>query len=153
MRSMDNRPVAMLGLSMLMTLIVGCGGGGASLAPAATEAAHTAGGGTVEVELTEWAIETDVAQVAVGEVTFRVSNDGAAPHELAVVRADLAADALPTAGGAVDENEVTVVGRVADLGPGETRDGTFTLEAGSYALICNIPAHYELGMRLTFRVE
>ncbi len=151
-------------LVVLAVLLVGCSGDDdvepASPAPGTTEASPGAtsppsGGGasTVEVVLTEWAVEPGVAKVAPGTVTFKVSNNGWVPHELAVVRTDLAADALPVAGDTVDEKQVDVIGRVDQFVGFETREITLTLEAGSYVLICNTLAHYQLGVRAAFRVE
>lgn len=108
---------------------------------------------TVASVLSEWAVTVDPATVPAGEVTFEVSNTGAIPHELAVVRTDLAADALPVADGVVNEAELDVVGRVEEFAGGAESSGTFELEAGSYVLICNIPAHYSQGMHAAFTVE
>ena len=82
-----------------------------------------------------------------------MANDGALEHEFVVVRSDLAVDALPQAGGAVDESQIEVVGRIEQWPGGETKEATFSLTAGSYVLICNIPGHYQLGMRAAFRVQ
>lgn len=147
-------------LAALAVLVVACGGSDddpetaatvATRAPAAT--AQAAAGGAVEVTLKQWAVEPGSSTVAAGEVTFTVSNAGAAPHEFAIVRSDLNPEGLPTADGAVDENRVEVVGRIDQFPGGETMETTLTLQAGSYVLICNIPAHYDLGMRAAFTVE
>jgi uncharacterized cupredoxin-like copper-binding protein len=111
------------------------------------------GASTVEVVLTEWAVELGVARVAPGRVTFKVSNNSWVPHEFAIVRSDLAADALPIVGDRVDEKQVDVIGRVDEFGALKTGEITLTLEAGSYVLICNSLAHYQLGVRAAFRVE
>lgn len=83
-------------------------------------------------------------------MTFVVSNTGRVPHEFVVICTTLAADALPVSGGIVDEGEVEVAGRTAQLNGGESAQLTVTVASGSYALLCNIPAHYELGMRIAF---
>ena len=108
---------------------------------------------TVASVLSEWAVTADPTTVPAGEVTFEVSNTGAIPHELAIVHTDLAADALPVADGVVNEAELDVVGRVEEFAGGAESSGTFELEAGSYVLICNIPAHYSQGMHAAFTVE
>jgi uncharacterized cupredoxin-like copper-binding protein len=153
----------------MAALAVACGGGdddasssGAAAAPAATQAAAAATQaaaandqqeGAVAVTLTEWAVAVNEGRASAGDVTFAVSNGGGVPHELAVVRADAAADALPTAAGVVDEAQVELIGRTGQIGGGGSEDVTFSLAAGSYVLICNIPAHYDLGMRIGFTVE
>ncbi|MDA0815195.1 MAG: sulfocyanin-like copper-binding protein [Chloroflexi bacterium] len=118
-------------------------------APAAAEPALS----TVAATLSEWAVMVDVATVPAGEVTFNVENAGAIPHELVVVRSDLAEDALPVADGRVVESEIDIAGEIEEFATGTTESGTFALDAGSYVLICNIPAHYAQGMHTTFTVE
>ncbi len=145
-------------LAVAATALVACGGGddggaSASAAPAATQAAAATSADSVGVTLTEWGLEADASSIEAGEVTFAVTNDGAVPHELVVVRSDADATALPVAAGQVDESGLDVVGRTGLIQGGASDDITFTLSAGSYVLICNIPAHYGLGMTAAFTVE
>lgn len=128
----------------------------AAAAPTATEAAPATGSGrgaTVTVTLSEWAVAAGAESVAAGDVTFAVSNSGSVPHELVVIRTDLAADALPVSGGLVDEGQVEVADRTAQLNGGGSAELAVTVTAGSYALVCNLPGHYDLGMRIAFRVQ
>ncbi|MEE8422894.1 MAG: c-type cytochrome [Dehalococcoidia bacterium] len=124
----------------------------ATPAAVATAAPAASGGPVVEVVLTEFAVGAP-ASVAANGVTFRVANDGAAPHELVVVRSDAAADALTVAAGVADESQFEVVGRMEQWAGGETREATFNLAPGKYLLICNLPAHYQLGMTTAITVE
>jgi uncharacterized cupredoxin-like copper-binding protein len=141
----------------MAALAVACGGGddSSSSSPAATQAAAADDNdeSAVAATLTEWVIAVDEDRASAGDVTFAVTNAGGVPHELAVVRADGAADALPTAAGLVDESQMEVLGRTSQIGGGASEEVTFSLTAGSYVLICNIPAHYDLGMRIGFTVE
>ncbi len=138
-----------------------CGGDDDDAAPtaAATEAATEAAAGddhadTVEVTLSDFAIAVSESEAhSDAPIEFVVANEGAAPHELAIVKTDLAADALPVDGGAVDEGQVDVVGRIAQFDANSSQTETFSLDAGSYVLICNIPGHYQLGMTLAFTVQ
>lgn len=156
-------------LVVLAVLLVGCSGDG-DVKPASPARPTTEGSlgamrspagsvaSTVEIVLAEWTVKLRVGTVARGEVTFKVSNAGTVPHELVIVRTDLATEALPVsrpvASGTVDKSRVEVVGRVDRVGSGgETKEGTFALGTGSYVLICDMPAHYGLGMRVAFRVE
>jgi uncharacterized cupredoxin-like copper-binding protein len=123
----------------------------ATAAATATEDDH--GGATVAVALSEWAVAPEVASAGHGETTFTVANEGAAPHELVVVRTDLGAEELPTDAGLVDESAVEVLGRTSQMAAGTTEQLTVDLEDGSYVLVCNIPGHYDLGMRVAFTVE
>ena len=121
------------------------------------------GGTTVQVTLQEFAIAANPTSVAAGEVTFEAENVGPDdPHEVVVVKTDLAPDALPTnEDGSVNEDGegVEALGEIEEFAPGGTESMTLDLEAGSYVIICNIyeademEAHYQEGMRLAFTVE
>lgn len=146
---------------VLVALVVGCGGGeGGDRAlgtPATTERASRSSAdpdaSIVHVILTEWAIELGVTTVAPGWVTFNISNGSWVPHEFLVIRTDLAADALPVARSKADERQLAVVGRVSQFYGQEPKQITLKLDAGSYVLICNSLAHYQLGVRTAFRAE
>ena len=137
----------------------------ASLSLVALVACGDDGGGTVQVTLQEFAVLPAQNSVDAGEVTFEVENTGPDdPHELVVIRTDLAPDALPTTeeGGVDEEGEgIEVIGEIEEFPPGETDSGTFDLDAGSYVLICNVveeeegghEAHYAQGMFTAFTVE
>lgn len=117
--------------------------------------APPATGDAVAVSLSEFAVKLSGGDSApAGGVSFRASNDGQIAHELVVIKSDLAPDALPVAGGVVAESQVEVVGRIAQWpGGGQVREGTFEMPAGQYVLICNLPAHYQGGMRAAFTAE
>jgi uncharacterized cupredoxin-like copper-binding protein len=108
---------------------------------------------TVDVALTEFAVNPAQDTVDAGTLTFSVANDGALPHNFRVIKTDLASDALPTANNLVDEGQVDVVASIADYAGGETEEVSVDLEPGSYVLICNVVGHYDLGMRAGFTVE
>ena len=108
------------------------------------ETAAAGGGGEIEgvevaASIGEWFVTAEPPSAAAGGVNFEVTNDGAVPHEFVIIRTDIAADALPTTGGTVDEAALEVIGRTAQLLGGEGATLGAELEAGSYALICNIP--------------
>jgi len=109
---------------------------------------------TVNVELSEWAVAPDPASVAAGDIEFVAENTGGIEHELVILKTDLAADALPTADGRVDEQGAGVeeIGEIHEVAAGATGSATFALAAGNYALICNIAGHYEAGMSTAFTV-
>jgi hypothetical protein len=121
------------------------------------------GGETVDVTLREFSVEASPGSASAGDVTFDTTNAGGEPHELVVIRTDLAPGELPTdADGAVDEGGegIEVIGEIEEFEPGE-ESATFALDAGDYALICNVveeeegevEAHYELGMFTAFTVD
>jgi len=148
-------------LLLAAVALVACGGDDSAPAPAATTApAATASadddheeGATIDVTLGEWAVAVGEDHVHSGEIVFSISNEGAVPHEFVVVDSDLAANALPTEGGIVDEAQVEVIGRAAEMAGAGTAELSLNLAAGSYVLICNVPAHYDLGMRVALTIE
>jgi len=93
-----------------------------------------------------------------GRHTFAYTNKGSVPHELLVLRTDLAGNSLPTkADGNVDE-ESPLLHNVADSG-NETAPGGSeavptkeSLAPGHYVAVCNLPGHYHLGMWLNITV-
>ena len=131
---------------------------GAAPPPSATATATAtvpipSGGPSVTVQLGEWFVTPDPDAIEAGAITFDTQNVGGVAHELAIVRSDLAPDALPQAAGAVDEGAVELVGRVDQFPGGATKQQAFELPAGAYVLICNIPGHYGLGMYSGFTVR
>lgn len=139
---------------------------GLAVVGAAGCAAAKPAGGTVAVVLQEWAVVPAAASVKAGPVTFNVSNKGPDdPHELVIIKTDLAPGELPTDElGKVDEEGagVETVGEVEEFDPGKVETATFELKAGTYALICNIvqdepdgtkESHYRQGMFIAFTVN
>jgi len=123
-------------------------------------------GGSATITLQEFAVSADPASVPAGSVTFDVTNDGPEDvHEFVVIKTDLAPTDLPTDedGAVLEDGEgMEVVDEIEDIPVGESQTLTVDLEAGAYALICNIvqeeddgtlEAHYAEGMRTGFTVE
>jgi uncharacterized cupredoxin-like copper-binding protein len=97
-------------------------------------------------------LATEQETVGAGTVTFEVENTGAMPHELVVLRTDVAADKLPMAEGGVAKEDGRV-GGVEQMAPGsEPMYLTMDLEPGAYVLLCNVPGHYGLGQYAAFTV-
>ena len=152
-------------LAITTTAFVACGGDDdSSTAPAptatqamaestATQEAMAAAMGSIGVTLSDFAVATSEASIDAGEVTFDITNSAEVPHEFVVIRTDSDATALPVAAGSVDESGLDVVGRTEQIEGGASESVTFTLTAGNYVLICNIPAHYGLGMSTAFTVN
>jgi hypothetical protein len=120
---------------------------------------------TVDVTLIEFAIQPVPAEVPAGAVAFHASNEGSEPHELVIARWDGDPADLPTDDdGGVDESQLpegAVIGEIEEFAGGQSCDGTFELDAGSYVLFCNvieeeeggeIEAHYGEGMVTAFTV-
>ncbi len=131
------------------------GSGAAAPTTAATEAAggaaHT---DAINVTLSDFAIALSESEAhSDAPIEFVVANEGGTPHNFVIVKTDLAVDALPVEGGSVDESQVDVAGRIAQFDANSSQTETFSLGAGSYVLICNIPGHYQLGMSIAFTIE
>jgi uncharacterized cupredoxin-like copper-binding protein len=119
-----------------------------SIAPAAS--------GGVAATLHDFAIALGTSTGAAGSTTFNIVNLGPSVHELVVFKTDLALDKLPldAEGTAVDEEGagITHIDEVEDVVACTSQALTMDLEAGNYAVLCNITSHYGLGMRATFTV-
>jgi uncharacterized cupredoxin-like copper-binding protein len=94
-------------------------------------------------------IRVDQPTVKTGAVTFDVTNWSASVlHEMLVISVDnpnapLFYDYYQAR---VPEDQVKVLGEVADLEPNASKTLELTLAPGSYLLICNVPGHYASGM-------
>ena len=115
--------------SALALLAAACSGGGGS---EGAEEQAAAGPATIEIMLSEFAIDPSAITVPVGQpIEFSVMNMGQAQHTFAV---DVAGTTYETE--MIDPN-VTVVLDVP------------ALEAGTYAAYCTVSGHKDLGMLAT----
>jgi hypothetical protein len=128
------------------------GGSQQPAAPAATPPPPPAGAVVVGL-LDSLKLEVAPTSAPGGAVTFRAENRGAIVHELAVLKTDTPPDAIPLAAGKADETKVQVVGRTKNLNGKAYEDLRLTLTSGAHVLICNIPGHYQGGMRMAFMVQ
>lgn len=154
MKSLENRiqpgrpPLRAARASRVLAILIGalivggaCGGGTSE----PTEQP------TLSVELTDFAVKADPGTVKAGHVVFAVRNRAAMAHELTIIRTDQAPDALPIDGGKAKEDGK--VGGISSISAGVSRKLALELPAGHYDLICNVPGHYQLGMRTALTVE
>ena len=124
-----------------------------SSSPAGTTATSPAGGGTaIAATEKDFSIALDSTEVAAGEVTFTINNEGPSAHEFVVIATDTAPGDLPVKDGLVEEDGITVVDEAEDIAPSTTASLPIDLEAGSYVIICNLPGHYEQGMNVGLTV-
>jgi uncharacterized cupredoxin-like copper-binding protein len=135
-------------LTVALGLVAACSGSGTSAPPSSAPSGD--GSGTrIEVRLVDsFRIEPGDFQVPAGEpVTFVVTNGGALEHEFFVgdeaAQADHDAEMLSSGG--VLHDGATGIG----VKPGETKELTLTLEAGSTFAGCHVPGHYAGGMKTT----
>jgi uncharacterized cupredoxin-like copper-binding protein len=128
-----------------------------------TTTTGAAADGDVAVTLQEFSVATVPTTAPAGGVTFDITNNGPEDkHEFVVIKTDLDFTQLPqNPDGSVDEDssELDVIDEVEAIEPGSGATLAVDLEAGSYALICNIydeaedEAHYAEGMRAGFTVS
>jgi uncharacterized cupredoxin-like copper-binding protein len=85
-----------------------------------------------------------------GKVTFVVKNAGKLKHEFLVLRTKTPANKLPVKGTAAVVSGL--VGRINQFKGGLTKTLTLTLKPGHYVLLCNLPAHYQVGQHVDFTV-
>jgi uncharacterized cupredoxin-like copper-binding protein len=137
---------SMAAMAVIALVAAACGGGG--------------GGNSVKATAADFTITLDSSTAKAGEVTFSITNDGPSVHEFVVFRTDLAADQLPTT---EDENGIPIVDEegegvehvdeVEDIAVNATQELKVTLTAGTYVVLCNLPAHYQQGMHATLTVS
>jgi uncharacterized cupredoxin-like copper-binding protein len=111
-----------------------------------SSASDGSAGASVTATLKDFAVSIAPSEVAAGEVTFEITNEGPSTHEFVVLQTDTAPGDLTVENGLVPEDGITVVGEVEDIAASTTANLTLTLEAGQYVIICNIEGHYEQGM-------
>jgi uncharacterized cupredoxin-like copper-binding protein len=131
-----------MGLVAMIALAAGCGGGDGG-----------GGGGTVVVTMgqpSEYAMVPEPGEISAGTVTFEVKNEGTLVHEMVVIKTDKGAANLGTDG---EADESGALDEVADLPVGESETLVLDLDAGEYALVCNVPGHYENHMYADFTVK
>lgn len=111
----------------------------------------------VNVTLSDYGI-AGPASLPAGKYEFVVTNKGKSPHELVMFQTKDRANALPLRkDGSVDEESDTltsVLDSGSSLDPGESRVLFADLTTpGHYAMVCNLPQHYHLGMHLDLEVS
>ncbi|WP_158548669.1 plastocyanin/azurin family copper-binding protein [Blastococcus sp. TF02A-26] len=115
-----------------------------SSAPSSSSPSETASGApgagatdtvhTLEVTSVDFDYELPSTDLAAGEYTIELTNDGSATHDLVVER-----DGEDVAG-------------TEDIGPGQSSAVTVTLEPGEYVFYCSIGNHRGMGMEVTVTV-
>jgi uncharacterized cupredoxin-like copper-binding protein len=96
-------------------------------------------------------IRVDKPTVKEGTVTVEVTNwSRSVLHEMLIISVDSPTAPLPYdyPQARVPEDQVKVLGEVADLEPNVTKAVEVTLSPGWYLLICNLSGHYASGMVL-----
>ncbi len=118
--------------------------------PATTTAEETAGK-SVEIKMGEYFFDPKNVTVSAGDVKITAPNTGKVLHELVLLKTNKDPGSFEVSGGEVDEKAledsgIEIPGEIADVEPGKTKSATLKLAAAKYAMICNVPGHYEQGM-------
>lgn len=110
----------------------------AGCASAAAPTASTDEASELTISMTEFAFTPGPAATVAGPVTFRVTNDGVVPHQLAV--------------SPMGESHDAHLVDTGDVAAGEQRTVTVELPPGTYEIACHVPGHFEAGMVTTLTV-
>ena len=111
-----------------------------------------------ETDSSHMFIKLSSSIAAPGKVSFVVTNGGKEKHEFVVLQTATAAANFPIGSfeGETDrfneDSAGTNVGETGDMQPGETKTLTIDLKVGHYAVVCNLPGHYRMGMHQDFAV-
>lgn len=139
MQRFFTRLAPLAAIALLVTLLAACGGNSGEVPPAAPTAAAQTGDGpsdsgtTVHVATKDFAFALDTTQVAAGNVTFVIANDGPSPHDFQIK------------GNGVNK-------KTAMLDKGKGASFTIALKPGAYIYTCTVPGHDSLGMKGTLTV-
>ena len=123
----------------------------------------TGEGGDLVVTLDEYSVVTDVDTLPEGPIKLDIKNAGDREHELLIVDSDIPGAELPTKDdGSFDDDAsgVDVKHDIDDLEAGDETSRSYSLDPGSYVLLCNIvediegteTSHYAEGMWIEFTV-
>ena len=115
----------------------GAAGDGAATdtAPAGPADGGAQAGGTVAVTAVDFSFDLPSEELAAGEYTFELTNDGEGNHDLVVER---------------DGEDVAATD---PIGPGDTTTLTVTLEPGEYVFYCSVADHRSRGMEVPVSVS
>jgi uncharacterized cupredoxin-like copper-binding protein len=108
--------------------------------------------GGIGASLDDFAIQLDTSSAPAGTVSFAITNEGPSVHEFEVLRTDTPADQLPVDSDVVQTSAegIEIVDEIEEIAPGTDAQLSVDLDAGSYAIICNVAGHYDSGMFTSF---
>jgi len=127
------------------------GNAGTTTSTATTTTAEQTAGKSVEIKMGEYFFDPKDVTVSAGDVKITAPNTGKVLHELVLIKTNKDPGSFEASGGEVDEDAIeasgaTIPGEIPDVEPGKTKSATLKLTSGKYAMICNVPGHYEQGM-------
>jgi plastocyanin len=110
-------------------------GGSSGSAPAAgggNDAPAPAGDNAINVVEKDFAIAMDKTTIKAGSITINVKNNGPSPHNISIKELNKVSD---------------------NIDGGKTGTLAVDLTPGTYTVICAIPGHEQLGMKMTLTVQ
>lgn len=110
----------------------------------------------VKVIETDTAIELSPSTVPAGVIKFVAYNQGQLPHEMEIIKTDLPLDQMPIKDNRLDRKKVgDKIDEIEaeDLPSGATSTLLTNLQPGRYLIECNIPGHFQAGMKAELLVE
>lgn len=122
---------------------------GCSAAPSSTLPSDV----QVTVDMKEYAVTLTPASIKAGTIKFGIRNSGTLVHEFDLIKTDLAADKLPLDAATAKAREDGLVKQLKNIGAGAAASVSADLQPGRYLIVCNVPGHYQLGMRAAFTVQ
>ncbi len=118
----------------------------------------------VTVILKDFSVHPNSTQARAGRLTFEAVNEGMSTHELVILRTDLSLTDLPRKEAKdqagimteylVDEDhaQIEIIDEIEEFLSGTSQKKTISLDPGRYVLFCNIPGHYDKGMRASLHI-
>ncbi len=107
-------------------------GGGSAVAGGGPDKPAPAPDNELNVVEKDFAIAADKTTLKAGSIKFNVTNNGPSPHNIEVV----------------ELKKFT-----PNIDAGKSASMSFDLQPGTYTVICNIPGHEQLGMKITLTVQ
>lgn len=111
----------------------------------------------INVTAKEMLFQLSSATAPAGPVAFVVKNEGKKPHEFVVLKNDFTHKKFPLKGGNLieDAKGFKNVGEIneSQLKSGTTQTLQLNLTPGRYLLVCNLPGHFQAGMKTEFTVK
>jgi uncharacterized cupredoxin-like copper-binding protein len=111
----------------------------------------------VHVQEYDFGLQMPSGPLPSGNVVFVDTNRGTVPHELVMFKLSGPHATVPLRKDGSFNEDSAAVENVLDSGSalahGETRILSADLDPGTYLLVCNLPAHYRLGMHQIVTVK
>jgi uncharacterized cupredoxin-like copper-binding protein len=142
MFSIPHRRVVLLGSIAALAALI---------AAVAIATSSPAAGKSTTVTLSEFKVSPSPKSISAGKISFTAKNKGDMEHELVIIKTSKSASKLPVSNKRASHKGE--VGEIEDVAAGKSKTHGFNLKKGHYVLICNIPGHYQAGMRADFTVK